>query len=276
MWRRGVAASQPMNLDRAEEVREEVLTQLRQSPRESGFERTRWRLQDLLTVIRDTLAVNRVSSLWHVLQRLGIRFRQGWEHQVSPDPLATEKLQVIDHVLQQAAARPDEVVVVWLDELTVYRLPSPGPVWCSGEGRAAKAVQSPGSNTQLRIAGALNPITGQVDVMLRSKIGKVQLRLFYQQLRQAYPDARELYVIQDCWPVHFLPEVCQAAVQQGITMVPLPTNPIEKLWRWLKQTVVHMHPWADQWSRFKVAVQDFLSQFQRPNSAVLHYVGLSN
>ena len=111
-------------------------------------------------------------------------------------------------------------------------------------------------------------------------MGKQALVDFYAFLRSVYPNAEELYVIQDCCPTHFLDEVCHAAVQAEITQVPLPTysswrNPIEKLWRWLKQDVIHMHPWARQPDRLRTEICHFLDQFGQPNTRLLRYVGLS-
>jgi hypothetical protein len=45
---------------------------------------------------------------------------------------------------------------------------------------------------------------------------------------------------QDNWPIHFESQVVEAAAKAGVEMVRLPThapwlNPIEKLWRKLKQ-----------------------------------------
>lgn len=129
------------------------------------------------------------------------------------------------------------------------------------------------------MVAAVNAHTGQCDYWLRSKIGEGELCRFYAFLRQPYPLAQEIYVIQDCWPVHFLPSVCSTALAQGITLVPLPTysswrNPIAKLWRWLKQSILHLHPWADQWLRLKLAVRHFLDRFHPPNLALLRYMGL--
>jgi hypothetical protein len=171
------------------------------------------------------------------------------------------------------------VVILWLDELTIYRLPSAAKVWANAQARGPKMKMVSGSNTDARIVGALNPITGQLHYLLRSQAGVHALQLFYQAIRQAYPAAQEIYVIQDCWPVHFLPEVCHTAIAQRITRVPLPTysswrNPIAKVWRFLKQELLHMHPWADDWLRLKAEVAAFLDRFSCPNTTLLRYVGL--
>jgi transposase len=251
---------------------------LQTTPYDHGIEETRWRLAHFVGYLP---GAGCRSTAWRILRRLGFRYRQGWEHRISPDPWATEKLAWIDLIQQRAKANPEQIVILWLDELTFYRLPTPAPTWCPKHGRAQKARLTQGANTVARIVGALNPLTGQCHYLLRSKVGVQALKLFYAQLRHLYPHAVEIYVIQDCWPVHFLSEVCSSAAQHGITLVPLPTysswrNPIEKVWRWLKQTVIHMHPWADDWQRLKSEVAHFLDRFSSPNAALLRYVGLPN
>jgi hypothetical protein len=115
------------------------------------------------------------------------------------------------------------------------------------------------------------------DYGLRSKSGKDELRRFYAYARQQYPLAQELYGILDCWPVHFLSSVCATTLAHGITLVALPTyaswrNPIEKLWRWLKRSILHIHLWADDWQGLKEAVIAFPDRFHAPHLALLRYI----
>lgn len=276
-----MAAQVRLNPDKLDQVREEILDVLSQSPRDHNIERTRWRLEDLLRVIQQTMdvAINSISTLHRWLSKLDIAYRHGWEHIVSPDPHRELKLSVVEQVLHLAQTCPGQVEVLWLDELTVYRLPSTAPTWTSAHGRAAKAHHTPGANEDLRIAGALNTRTGQVTKRMAQKMGVTQLRAFYHQIRRDYPDAEQIFVIQDCWPVHFHPDVSQTAHELGIWLVPLPTysswrNPIEKLWRWLKQTIIHMHPWADDWARLKYEIRNFHAQFRHESPDLLRYVGL--
>lgn len=259
-------------------MKDAVLALLASAPEQYGLPRSRWRLDDLLG--RLPVAVTSRSGLWYVLQRLGLRYRQGWAYLVSPDPLAEAKLAWIALIQQRAVVHGERVVVLWLDELTFYRLPSLAPTWWDGAGRARKAQMRAGYNSCARVLAALNTRAGNTHYLLRSTVGVHALCLFYAQLRAAYPDAEEIYVIQDCWPVHFAAQVCATACREGITLVPLPTysswrNPMEKLWRWLKQDVLHMHPWAADWQHTKQAVDAFLARFAQPNTALLHYVGLS-
>jgi transposase len=64
-----------------------------------------------------------------------------------------------------------------------------------------------------------------------------------------------------------------------ISPVWLPTyapwlNPIEKLWRWLRQDVLKMHRWVEDWLQVKQRVHDFLDQFAQGSPDLLRYVGL--
>jgi hypothetical protein len=71
-------------------------------------------------------------------------------------------------------------------------------------------------------------------------------------------------------------------VTQGnlpIQLLFLPTyaswlNPIEKLWRWLRQQVIHLHGFSDDWPALKARVADFLNQFRNGSTELLRYVGL--
>jgi hypothetical protein len=64
-----------------------------------------------------------------------------------------------------------------------------------------------------------------------------------------------------------------------IKILQLPTyaswaNPIEKLWRWVRQTVIHLHGLSDDWDTLKQRVCDFILSFRRGSNELLRYVGL--
>ena len=52
------------------------------------------------------------------------------------------------------------------------------------------------------------------------------------------------------------------------------SNPIEKLWRWLRQAVLKLHRLTGEWSALRQRVRAFLDQFATESHALLHYVGL--
>jgi transposase len=112
-------------------------------------------------------------------------------------------------------------------------------------------------------------------------VGRQQVSQFYGQSARAYPKADRIYVIQDTWNIHTHPDVLDAlAAWPRLKPVWLPTyapwlNPIEKLWRWVRQDVLKMHRWVEDWPRVKQRVRDFLAQFAHGSQELLHYVGLS-
>jgi hypothetical protein len=66
-----------------------------------------------------------------------------------------------------------------------------------------------------------------------------------------------------------------------IQLVTLPTyaswtNPIEKLWRWAKQKVLHLPPWADDLPLLRSRVAAFLEGFAHGSADLLRDLGLSD
>ena len=51
-------------------------------------------------------------------------------------------------------------------------------------------------------------------------------------------------------------------------------NPIEKLWRWLRQDQLYVHRLAQDWSVLRQRVNAFFDQFAAGSHALLRYVGL--
>ena len=97
---------------------------------------------------------------------------------------------------------------------------------------------------------------------------------------RAYPEAERLWVVQDNWPVHRHDEVAAALKRwPRIEPVWLPTyapwlNPIEKLWRRLRQSVLKLHRLAGDWAKLRQRVNEFLGQFGAGSEDLLRYVGL--
>ena len=65
-----------------------------------------------------------------------------------------------------------------------------------------------------------------------------------------------------------------------IQIVPLPTyapwsDPVEKLWRKLRQEYLSLHRKADEWEELKSGVKRFLDRFRQGSRELLRYVGLA-
>jgi len=250
-----------------------------------------------------------LGAAHRLLDRLDVVWKRGRAAVLSPDPHYEAKLAILSQLRQQTAAQPERIVLVYLDEVTLERQPTVGAAFAPRGAEQAPAWRSQAADTLTRVVARLTHGTGQVVFRRASKIRLETLVLFYQDLRGTSPEAERISVVQDNWPVHTHPDVLVALepqtspfpfsrpgnwptepsaaavkrwghLQLKVQLVPLPTyaswcNPIEKLWRKLRQEVTHLHPWADNLPYLREAIDRFLGHFAPGSAALLHYVGLS-
>ena len=276
------------------------------SPHCLGLDHSRWTLA-LLGAACDWLANYSVSGIWRVLQRLGLSRKQVQDHLHSPDPAYEAKCAAIAAHVAEAQTNA-QIVLCYLDELTVGRQPTHAPDYAVRGGPQPRCARSRKADTSSRLVATLDRGDGRVRWRQASTITVPTLVSFYRDLVAAYPETNRIYVVLDNWPVHFHPDLLaalepqetpfpfprppswpeaphQAAVAKWgdlhlpLQLVPLPTyaswlNPIEQLWRWLRQDLGHRHPWADDLPALRTAIARFLSHFTEGSAALLHYVGL--
>lgn len=261
-----------------EAAKKQVEIVLHQSPRQYGVARARWRLQDVGKALKWLDGCSE-AGIYKVLKRLGFSRKRAMNFIHSPDPNYHQKWRAILQAFWDAANHPNEVVILFLDEFSYYRQPSLASTYHSMGHTLPYAFQVARSNTRTRLLAVLNGLTGKVTYLQRSKIGVVALQDFYLQIRAVYPLAQRVYVVQDNWPVHKLPEVLQSLQDNQLTPLFLPTyaswlNPIEKLWHWLKQDILHLHPLAQDLETLRSLVRSFLDAFASTSDSLLRYVGL--
>lgn len=241
-----------------------------------------WSLSLIRQLCPELGGITTDSGILRRMQRWRIAWKVGRLHLISPDPEYDSKLAAIQAARARAAADPQRVKVVYVDEVTYYRRPERGRNWhARGGGGTAQPTtqQAPGSNTKRRIIGALDVCDGQVSSMSRSVIGVRALVAFLRQVRKHYGPDVEIIVIWDNWPNHYHQDVLQAAVEAKITLLNTPTyapwtNPIEKFWDLLKDKVLRLHWHSDAWAALRNRVDEFLAAMQAPNPGLLRHVGL--
>lgn len=268
--------------------RDELLAVLRQGPERtspaatgpSGVPASCWQLATIGPAL-PWLRKYTVSGVWRLLRRCGLKLRSAQVQQYSPDPDYAVKEAHLFACLQQSAAQPDTRVFLFLDEMGYSRWPAATPVWWEGTGGGAPvADRQQSKQQQWRIIGVLNALSGAVDYLDGYIVGRAKVIAMYQAIAQRYPGAKRIYVAQDNWSIHTHPDVLTALqALPAIEPVWLPTyapwlNPIEKLWRWLRQHVLKMHHLADDWPHLQQRVCAFLHQFADGSTPLLRYVGL--
>lgn len=287
------------------EATEQLQHLIAQPPENFGYKKVRWTLADLKQSL-NWLKNLTLSGVWRHLGRAGLGRKHARLKVHSPDLQYLEKLAEIVRVLELAVTSDGTIVVLFADEFTFYRQPTLADAYAQ-KGKTTQPIGqlSHRSNTTGRIGGVVNALSGQVHYVQESKCGIKQLLKLYQAVKVAYPNAAVIYLVEDNWSVHFHPTILNAFPEQEtefelkissswkdvigeewkkeklpIQIVPLPTyaswcNPIEKLWKWLKQEVLHLHRRADDWEKLKEEIKEFLNRFRQASAELLQYIGLT-
>ena len=211
-------------------------------------------------------------------------------------------------MVEYARAHPNQVVTVYLDDVTVTRRPT----LANGYGRAGadpvRAERSRATDCDLRIVGRLDVVTGQVVTRRATTMGLATRVRFSQDRHAASPEAECIDGILDNWPVHGHPDVLVARaphttrwalsrpgkwpatpsgravrragdVRLPIQLMPLPTDAswrrlIEQLGRWMRQEVTRVHRWATDRDQVRSHLDAFFASFATGSPKLLQYVGL--
>jgi transposase len=241
---------------------------------------SRWTLRTIRASF-DWLQDYTLSGVWYLLRSYDLTLRSARMRQWSPDPEYLSKQAHLLACLRATAADPQRQAFVFLDEMGFYRWPTPAADWSpAAPAPSPLACSGGGNNRQWRLIGALNALNGQVDYLDSYIVGRQKVITMYQHLNAQYQAYDRLFVAQDNWSIHKHPDVLAALeALPRIEPVWLPTyspwlNPIEKLWRWLRQDVLKMHRLAEDWAELLKRVRAFLDQFAHGSQDLLDYVGL--
>lgn len=249
-------------------------------PDKKGPLPSRWTLRAIQASV-DWMKNYSLSGVWQILRGNGLTLRSAQMRHWSPDPDYECKLAHLLDCMKQTAASPQKTAFLFWDQMGFYRWPEPAPTWAPATPvPAPMALSGGGNNRQWRLIGTLNAIDGQVDFLDNYIVGRKQVIQMYNRIDKHYRGYEHIFVAQDNWSIHRHPEV-EAALKNfpKIEQVWLPTyspwlNPIEKLWRWMRVTVLKMHRLAEDWPELLKRVYAFLNQFRQGSQDLLRYVGL--
>ncbi len=252
-----------------------------QLPHHFGLARTRWWLDGLRQAV-DWLHPLSLVGVHRLLWRLKLHYKRGRRYVHSPDVLYAAKVATIGYVCARAQAEPEQITVLYEDEVTYYRRPTVAQGYAVSGSDAPRAEQGRGSNTKRRIAACVDVQTGRLFSWQRAHFDLSTLIRCYQEVEQAYPRAQRISLIQDNWPVHFHPRLLAAFNDNPastLRLMRLPTyapwlNPVEKLWRRLTQDVLHLHRWVHEWEQTQTAVTAWLDLWTGQPDPLLTLLGI--
>ena len=287
-----------------EVAKSELLQAIGQEPGLINRHQTRWTLRTIGQVVPWLEDIS-LSGIHQIFSRLGLSYKRAREYVRSPDTDYAEKLSRIEYALEQARQHPETCVVVYQDEFGFNLQPTVAKEWTQTGTKYPLAHKSYQPQKTCYGIGALNPHTGDVVYHQVQSCTVEALHTFYTQICQRYPKAERIYLIQDNRAIHFHANLMAALLPQTTTfdkptppnwtdkqskkigklaklpieILQLPTyaswtNPIEKLWRWVRQAVIHLHRLSNDWTALQEKVSDFMEQFKGGSQQLLHYVGL--
>lgn len=286
-------------------VQAALLQMVGSAPGQHGLGCTRWSLRALAQV-HPSLRVYSASGLWRLLRRHGVHYKRGRQYVHSPDVAYVQKVETIRMCFWRCVHRQEDSTLLFLDEMGYYRCPGVGWDYARAGKEQPLAPLGYSSNRIYRVLAALEGVSGRVVYWEGKRVSRSVLVGFYHRLVQVYRDFRRVYVVLDNWPVHYHAQVLAVLEPQQylrreqlslpahwsvgslgsseglclpVQLLPIPTyaawwNPVEKLWRWLRQEVLHQHRFGDDVLGLRGAVRSFLDQFSEGSEALLRYVGL--
>ena len=287
-----------------EEAEAELLEAIGQDPGLVNAQQTRWTLCSLGENVPWLEGLS-LPGIHQIFSRLGVSYKRAREYVRSPDTDYADKLSRIKAALEAARENPETYVVVYQDEFGFRLQPTLAKDWAETGTKSPLARQSYLPQETCYGIGALNPHTGDVVYQQVKSCTVVALHAFYTQIRQRYPNVERIYLVQDNRAIHFHANLMAALLPQTTAFVkPVPpnwsdkqskkigeleklpieilqlptyapwTNPIEKLWRWARQSVIHLHRLSNDWMALQEKVINFMEQFKDGSQELLHYVGL--
>jgi transposase len=215
------------------------------TPEDFGYFRRRWSCETLAEVLAWEAGVHKsAETVRRGLHRLGFVWRRPRPVVGPVDPERDEKLRAIRRLL---AELPADEVAVFQDEVDVHLNPKVGSCWMP-KGRQAE-VRTPGNNEKRHLAGSLVWRTGTLIVSPPGRRRNAELFVAHlDDLRRRMRGYRKVHVICDNASFHGSRLVREYLAEWGhrIVLHYLPkyapeTNPIERVWWQLHETLTRNH-----------------------------------
>lgn len=215
------------------------------TPQDFGYFRTRWSCEILANLLAWETGL-RLSgeTIRRGLKRLGFVWRRPRPVIGPTDPQFAEKLRRIQGLLRRL---PADEVAVFQDEVDVHLNPKIGSMWMPKGEQAL--VTTPGNNRKCHVAGSL--VWGTGTLLVSPPEGRRNTAMFLahlDDLRRRLRGWRKVHVICDNAAFHKSRAVREYLAQWGqrIVLHFLPayapqTNPIERVWWHLHETITRNH-----------------------------------
>lgn len=223
-----------------------VLTAVKGSPQEHGYERPTW-TQELFVLVaaQETGVTVSTTTMSRLLKRLGVRRGRPKPTVGCPWPKA-RKTRRLNEIRLLAEKLPASEVMAYVDEVDIHLNPKIGDDWML-RGKQ-KEVLTPGKNEKRYLAGALNAATGRIDWVEDVRKTSNLFIALVDHLLGHYRKAKKIHLVLDNFRIHSSKAVEAASARWGDRVVFhfLPPycpdhNRIERMWKDLHDNVTRNH-----------------------------------
>jgi transposase len=167
-------------------------------------------------------------------------------------------------------------VLLYEDETHVRAYQSLHATW--SEVGKQKQVPTYGHHASVTLFGAVNAVTGDLVHQTAPACKQENFLSFLKQVVKHYP-SKTIAMVVDNARIHRAKGIKDFLKEEDrVVLIPLPPyspnlNPIEKLWKWLKQTVIanQFHPTR---SSIEESMNQFLEEISRMPKLVLSRLGI--
>jgi transposase len=233
-----------------------VFALLHTPPRDSGFNRTTWRLADLHSALKTRGMLTTRNNLSAVIKKAGYRWKRARITLTSSDPLYREKVEAIREVL---SGLKENEAFFSIDEFGPFAVKMRGGKALQPPGNIRHVPQWQKSKGSLIVTAALDLSRNQVIHFYSDRKNSTETCRLIDRLRRQYKSYRRIYLSWDAAPWHSSEQLLDHveflngwAKHDGaplIDILPLPAqaqflNVIESVFSGMARAVIHNSDYA--------------------------------
>ncbi len=225
-------------------------------PRDSGFNRTTWRLADLHSALKKQGVLTTRNNLSMVIKQAGYQWKKARVTLTSSDPLYREKVDAIKKAL--SGLRDDEAFFS-IDEFGSFAIKMRGGRALQPPGSIRHVPQWQRSKGSLIVTAALELSRNQIIHFYSDHKNSAETCKLIDQLRRQYKGYRRIYLSWDAAPWHSSEQVLDRVEffngwaehdeAPHIEILPLPAqaqflNAIELVFSGMARAIIHNSDYA--------------------------------
>jgi transposase len=244
------------HLQPGNELSDAVFALLHTPPKDSGFNRTTWRLADLHSALqkRGILTTRNILSI--VIKQAGFQWKKARVTLTSSDPLYRQKVAAIKKVLSDLK---DDEAFFSIDEFGPFAIKKRGGRALQPPGTTRHVPQWQKSKGSLIVTAALELSRNQISHFYSDHKNSVEMCKLIDQLRHRYKTYSRIYLSWDAAPWHsseqllnrieFLNGWAEHDEAPHIEILPLPAqaqflNVIESVFSGMARAIIHNSDYA--------------------------------